>query len=140
VHPRYLDRQALIACWREALLAQAVIDRPAGGYGHHPQLERFRDTPQPAGTVAAYLSGLADEADARGYRFVRAKILPFEPSPGAIPVTVGQLRYEWGHLTAKLERRSPDVAARWGDVIAPEPHPLFRAVDGPVEPWERPKS
>ena len=25
LHPQHLDRQALIACWRETLLAQAVI-------------------------------------------------------------------------------------------------------------------
>ena len=41
---------------------------------NHPQLIRFRAHPQPLEAVAAYLSGLADEADARGYSFNRALI------------------------------------------------------------------
>ena len=36
VHPRYLDRQALVACWREGLLAQLVITTTRGGYSNHP--------------------------------------------------------------------------------------------------------
>jgi len=42
LHPKYLDRQGLTACWREALLAQAVLNGATRGYTRHPQLVRFR--------------------------------------------------------------------------------------------------
>ena len=41
LHPQYLDPQGLVALWREALLAQAVLRGKTSGYKHHPQLERF---------------------------------------------------------------------------------------------------
>jgi hypothetical protein len=47
LHPRYLDRQEITACWREALLAQAVLEGGTRGYTRHPQLERFRTEPDP---------------------------------------------------------------------------------------------
>lgn len=45
--PAHLDRQGLVACWREALLAQAVLTGRTRGCRHHPQLERFRVMPGP---------------------------------------------------------------------------------------------
>jgi hypothetical protein len=42
IHPRYLDSQGLVALWREALLARAVLRGETRGYRHHPQLIRFR--------------------------------------------------------------------------------------------------
>jgi hypothetical protein len=158
LHPRYLDRQGLTACWREALLAQAVLAGRTRGYRSHPQLERFRATPDPIQTVGAYLSAVADEASARGYSFDRARIeaLPSidetrpgnaseavdgsEPERRGVPivtVTRGQLDLEWQHLLAKLRERSPELAARWQPTGDPEPHPLLTVVPGDVEPWER---
>nr|WP_253280607.1 pyrimidine dimer DNA glycosylase/endonuclease V [Arcanobacterium phocae] len=42
IRPSQLDRAALIAGWREGLLAQKVLAGLTKGYRHHPQLERFR--------------------------------------------------------------------------------------------------
>jgi hypothetical protein len=42
LHPRYLDARGLVALWREALLAQKVLQGATRGYRHHPQLARFR--------------------------------------------------------------------------------------------------
>lgn len=138
VHPQYLDRQGLTATWREALLAQKVLAGATRGYRHHPQLIRFRadDDAVSAGRIAAYLHALADEADARGYRFDRARIS--EPAGPADPIEVtdGQLAHEWTHLLAKLAARSPADLTRWGDVVVPEPHPCFVVVSGPVAEWE----
>ena len=47
VRPSLLDRAALVACWREALLAQQVLAGLTRGYTRHPQLERFRDAADP---------------------------------------------------------------------------------------------
>jgi hypothetical protein len=137
LHPRYLDRQGLTACWREALLAQAVLADRTRGYRAHPQLRRFRSAADPTGAVCWYLHGIADEADARSFRFDRSRIdRPAIPVP-PLNVTTGQLDYEWSWLRQKLADRSPEVLARWEVVLRPEPHPSFVAVDGPVEAWER---
>ncbi|EYT54884.1 pyrimidine dimer DNA glycosylase [Leucobacter sp. UCD-THU] len=141
LHPRHLDRMGLLACWRETLLAQAVLAGRTRGYRNHPQLERFRAQPDPLAAVGAYLGVVAQEAHSRGYRFDAARIL--SPTPvgelgAAIPVARGQLDYEWQHLGRKLRERSPDDAARWEAAGGPSTHPLFREVPGGVEPWERP--
>jgi hypothetical protein len=130
-----LDRQALVACWRESLLAQAVLAGRTRGYTHHPQLDRFRGDDGLA-LIGAYLSELALEADHRGYRFDRTRILHPGVSPRLLTVTSGQLSYEWRHLLAKMETRSPDRWAEWNHSV-PEPHPLFRVIPGPVEHWEK---
>ena len=136
VHPGSLDRAGLVACWRESLLAQAVLTGATVGYRRHPQLERFRAEPDPVAAVGAYLTGLADEADARSYRFDRSRVVaPGAPHP-VMAVADGQLAHEWVHLGRKLAARSPDDARRWA-ATAPQPHPLFHVVAGPVASWER---
>ncbi|WP_306231671.1 pyrimidine dimer DNA glycosylase/endonuclease V [Agrococcus beijingensis] len=134
LHPGLLDRQGLTACWREALLAQAVIAGRTRGYTRHPQLERFLAQPDPLASVGAYLSAVADAAEARGYRFDRSRIDRPGPAP-VIIVSDGQLQHEWRHLRAKLAQRSPE---RLGLARRPVPHPLFLVEPGPVAPWERP--
>lgn len=135
--PVQLDRAALVAGWREGLLAQAVLLGRTRGYTRHPQLERFRELSSPERGVATWLLGLADEADRRGYRFDRTRVVP-DPDPSLrMTVTDGQLGYEWQHLVAKCELRSPDWARDLADQ-QPRPHPLFDVVAGPLADWERP--
>lgn len=74
IHPRYLDPPGLVALWREALLARAVLEERTRGYRRHPQLERFRAEPDPVAAIAAYLRCVHDEAVARGYAFDRRKL------------------------------------------------------------------
>lgn len=145
LHPQHLDRSGLTGCWRESLLAQAVLAGRTRGYRSHPQLVRFRAQPDPIAAVGAYLEALADEATARGYHFDRARI-DARPDPaaqswaGTIPVTTGQLADEWEHLLAKLERRDPDRYEAAKALAAPSAHPLFTVEPGPIEPWERRKA
>lgn len=136
VHPRYLDRQGLVALWREALLARAVLRGQTRGYRRHPQLERFRAHQTPRGAISAYLAGVHAEATARGYVFDAGKIGPRRRA-GPIAVTAGQVQHEWRHLLAKLARRTPALGERLAAVETPDCHPLFHVVPGPVEPWER---
>ncbi|WP_022892187.1 pyrimidine dimer DNA glycosylase/endonuclease V [Agromyces subbeticus] len=137
LHPRYLDRQGLTACWREALLAQAVLEGATRGYTRHPQLERFRELPDATGAIGDYLAGVAEEATARGYRFDASKVHRRSAAPIRIEVASGQLALEWSHLRAKLAARSPELAQQWTSLEVAEPHPLFDVVDGPVASWER---
>lgn len=137
LHPEYLDARGLVAVWREALLAQAVLRGATRGYRHHPQLARFRRRRSPAGAVAEYLRHVYAEALARGYRFDR-DLIGSVAARGRIPVTRGQLEHERAHLKAKLAQRDPERAARCEAVAIPVPHPLFRVVPGGVESWEGP--
>lgn len=136
LHPQYLDPQGLVALWREALLARAVLKGATRGYRHHPQLQRFQAQPSPVSSINAYLAGVLEEATHRGYRFDRRRFGPCRPVR-PIPVTEGQLRYEWNHLLRKLSSRSPELYRRWRDVSHPRCHPLFELHPGPVEAWER---
>ena len=135
LHPEYLDARGLVALWREALLAQAVLRGATRGYRHHPQLARFRRRRSPAGAIAEYLRHVHAEALARGYRFDR-DLIASAGTRGRIRVTRGQLEHEWAHLKVKLRRRDPARAARYESVF-PAPHPLFSIVPGGVEAWER---
>jgi hypothetical protein len=136
LHPHYLDAKGLTAVWREGLLAQQVLRGATRAWRRHPQLARFQALPSPVAGVAAYLRYVLVEAERRGYHFDRAKIARTRPVP-PLPVTRGQLRYELDHLRAKLAARDPRALAALGDVAEPRPHPLFYAVPGGVEPWER---
>src|SRR5215212_2923235 len=100
IHPRYLDVKGLLAAWREALLAQKVLEDRTKGYRHHPQLKRFRASADPVGAIASYLLDIHSEADARGYSFSEDKINPARFN-GTIDCTRGQLLYEWNHLKRK---------------------------------------
>lgn len=136
LHPKYLDPQGLVALWREALLAQAVLQGNTAGYRAHPQLERFRAQRSPIAAIGAYLLAVYSEASARNYSFDRAKIAVVKRHE-PILVTDGQIHYEWRHLMRKLSERNVALGGRWSSVESPECHPLFQVVRGEVEPWER---
>jgi hypothetical protein len=125
----------LVALWREALLAQKVLAGETRGYRHHPQLQRFCDQPDASGAIAAYPREVRREAERRSYRFDDAKIGRCAESV-EMPVTRGQMDYELAHLCAKLELREPEALQRIEAVSEPEPHQLFRVVEGDVEAWE----
>lgn len=139
IHPSYLDARGLVALWREALLAQAVLLGRTKGYTRHPQLERFRACGAPSAAIAAYLRPIRDEAAARGYAFDERRIARTRRRSPRLPVTRGQLAYEWSHLAEKLARRDPARLAALRVVRRPRAHTLFRVVAGGIAPWERPQ-
>jgi hypothetical protein len=138
IHPEYLDRAGLLALWREALLAQAVLRGRTFGYRNHPQLERFQKQPEPQAAIAVYLQAVWEEAAQRGYRFDRAKIGPLSKLV-KIEVTRGQLEYEWCWLRQKLERRDVERCRAMQEGMSIKAHPLFVVVPGPVADWEKVK-
>jgi hypothetical protein len=139
LHPRYLDAKGLVACWREALLAQKVLSGETRGYRNHPQLFRFRSAPDPMSAIAAFLHEIASEAERRGYSFDVQKIAR-QRAAQRICETRGQLEYEWVHLGRKLELRSPTIADQLCDIQRPQAHPLFRIIPGDVREWEKQSS
>jgi hypothetical protein len=136
IHPKYLDAQGLVALWREALLAQAVLRGRTKGYRHHPQLDRFKAQLAPRSAINAYLSAIHSESLRRGYSFDARKVGPVRSRP-RMQATSGQLAHEWRHLLRKLRSRSPSIYRQWRRIETPEPHRLFRIVSGPVAQWER---
>ncbi len=136
MHPKHLDARGLVALWREALLAQAVLLGRTRGYTRHPQLTRFLASPNPVAAIGSYLDAVHDESMARGYEFDHARIVPHEPAE-RINETRGQLEYEWDHLRAKLTLRSPQWFNEHCARTQPVAHPLFRMRSGGVRAWER---
>ena len=137
LHPKYLDPQGLVALWREALLAQAVLQGRTKGYKHHPQLRRFQESPSPRRYIAAYLKAVHAEATRRGYSFDGSKIgHATRIHARSLRVTRAQLEYERKHLDAKLKKRSPKWRQQLPAAKRSEPHPLFRTVRGEVADWE----
>jgi len=67
IHPEYLDVKGLVAVWRETLLAHHVLSGLTKGYTNHPQLNRFKATPDPVDCIDYYLSVVYQEAQKRGY-------------------------------------------------------------------------
>lgn len=105
------------------------------GYRNHPQLARFRGCDDPIMAIDRYLAEILDEALRRGYHFDGTKIGPCDRS-FRLPVTDGQLLYEWQHLQHKLRIRAPHlhVGSYPGFV---EPHPMFVVTHGEIEKWEK---
>ena len=136
LHPKYLDSQGLVALWREALLAQAVLRGETRGYRSHPQLDRFKSDSAPLSAMSLYLKAIHAEAEARGFSFDKSKIRPTRKQV-MLSVTSGQMEYEWSHLLAKLVVRNPALHRTWRETKVPAPHPLFKVRAGGVESWER---
>jgi IS30 family transposase len=143
ISPFYRDNKGLTACWREGLLALAILQGKTKGYTHHPQLERFRATHDPAHTVSNYLHYICDEADSRHYHFDRLKLLPLQ-NVGLLTVTDQQVRYEWKLLSYKIYQRTgisalPLIDQANIDDLQKVVHPLFKVIPGPIESWEKVK-
>ncbi|NGX09057.1 pyrimidine dimer DNA glycosylase/endonuclease V [Mycobacteroides franklinii] len=137
LHPGNLDAKGLVACWRETLLAQKVLQGRTRGYRNHPQLDRFKSLELPLAGIGAYLVGLIDEADRRGYQFNRDLIdVPAATLEPLIDVHRGQLAYERWLLDTKLAQRDPDLLAA-ENPLRLHPHPIFRPVRGEIEGWEK---
>lgn len=136
LHPRYLDRQGLVALWREGLLAQAVLRGQTRGYTRHPQLDRFRRQQAPVRALVYYLQEIQSEATRRGYKFDRSK-LARGGDVVKIDVTEGQLAFEWQHLLHKIRTRDEAWLGQMDVANHPTPHPLFCVVKGDIEDWEK---
>ncbi|MBN2038878.1 MAG: hypothetical protein JW864_02485 [Spirochaetes bacterium] len=136
IHPKYLDAKGIVALWREALLAQKVLQGKTKGYTNHPQLIRFRNSADPPGMIGAYLEEVYKESLARGYNFNFTKIYKTGYRL-RINVNRGQLMYEFSHLKNKLKIRDGVAFNRIKSVDYIEANPAFNVVEGDVESWER---
>ena len=135
-HPKYLDSKGLVALWREALLAQAVLKGQTKAYARHPQLIRFQQSRTPVRGIAAYLRIVHAEGSRRGFKFDIDKIAR-GGHVECISVTRGQIKYEWDHFMAKLLKRDIQRFIHLKSVRKIDSHPLFKIIQGGVEDWEK---
>lgn len=133
IHPMYLDRQGLLAVWREGLLAKKVLQGATKGYKNHPQLDRFKNAHNPLAAIDLYLVYIASEALKRGYNFDLSKAK--RTNHPKISVTDEQIAFERQHLYNKLKARDTDRLKKLEKI--PKVHPLFVVVSGSVEEWEK---
>lgn len=136
LHPKYLDSIGLVALWRESLLARKVLQGQTKGYRNHPQLTRFQETDFPINAVENYLMAVYEESRQRGFGFSPGKIDLSTSPVDRIPLTRGQLQYEWKHLMQKLMKRNPVLYENQSSLTHIDAHPLFRVVEGDISPWE----
>jgi nitroimidazol reductase NimA-like FMN-containing flavoprotein (pyridoxamine 5'-phosphate oxidase superfamily) len=136
LHPRYLDHKGLVALWREGLLAQRVIRGETKGYKNHPQVERFKKTKNPVGSITSYLLEIYSESQNRGYNFDREKITG-KRSNNTMRVNRGQLEFELDHLKSKLKKRDKIKYKQIMAVRNPETNPVFIKTEGDIESWEK---
>ncbi len=135
INPKYLDAKGLVAFWREALLAQNVLLGKTKGYTNHSQLMRFKMFEKPEVIIATYLQTILDEALKRGYKFDKSKIMS-KVTQEKIPVTAGQIDYEFQHLLKKLQKRDMELYEQFKTLEDIEVNPLFFKIEGEVESWE----
>jgi hypothetical protein len=137
----WLDSIGLVALWREALLAKAVLKNSTEGYKNHPQLVRFREYHEPLRAINTYLLRINEEADRRGFAFNAGKIdAALVDKSIRMMISQGQLDYELALLKYKLRNRSIEKYKEIANYEKGEPNDLFVSYKGPVEAWEKTRS
>ncbi|MEM0243547.1 MAG: pyrimidine dimer DNA glycosylase/endonuclease V [Candidatus Aenigmatarchaeota archaeon] len=138
IHSKYLDRIGLIAEWREGLLAQKVLLGKTKGYKNHPQLIRFKNYEDPVLAIGTFLFHVYLEGKRRNFSFDKSKIVKFdEKLEKIIPITKGQIEYEFKLLRYKISKREGRIIKEDGKI---EVKPIFYEIDGPLESWEKVKN
>jgi len=138
LHPKYLDKFGLLGLWREGLLAQKVLLGKTKGYRNHPQLIRFKKTKDPILYIGTYLYYVYLEGKRRGYNFNKDKIIKYDLKL-KMPVTIGQINFEFHHLLKKLKVRDMKKYEEIRNEKTIEPNPIFYIIDGDIEEWEKDK-
>ncbi len=158
IHPQYLDRQGLIACWREGLGAVKALEAWRSGrvcgYQNHPQLLRFKEATRPVELLVRYMQEVRLEGVSRGYNLdeERLKLAAGEKVIASgkglgkrIPVTAGQIAYEAGYLLpTKMQRRRSGIEPQRYKLLAEDYSKgeirlnfVFSLEPGAVADWEK---
>jgi len=137
LHPKYLDSKGLVALWREALLAQKVLEGETKGYKNHPQLKRFKEYSDSLEAIGCFLVYIFEEGKKRGYNFNKEKIKNFNSCKEIIEVNNKQITYEFEHLKNKLlirDSKKYEQLINIKEKIAV--NPIFKMIKGYIEDWE----
>jgi uncharacterized protein (UPF0297 family) len=102
-------------------------------------LVRFKQFPSPIKAIESYLHFVYEEGKKRGYNFERKKLSIKRPLRVIIPVSSGQVAFEFCHLKRKLKERDRKVykSLRREKVNNLDLNPVFYLVSGGIEEWEK---
>ena len=136
IHPKFLHYRFLNGLWRNGLTAKKELIAKDGNIGEVPDLERFKQVKKPLPVLNHYLYCVWKEAKSRGYKYDISKIDVVKEPPWRMTVTKNQLRHEWSILLKACKEKYPDhyKLIKKQRLI---PHPMFRAVKGPIESWDK---
>ena len=141
LHPQYLDQKGLGGQWEEGIIAQNTLFFQEGKYLNYPVLHRVKAHQEPVAWIGMYLNEILKEANVnRGYNYNDQLIKQLKPTL-PMPVTRGQLYYEWTLLQGRLQKRDPvKMSLNDGvDINNIKANPMFYVIDGDIEDWERVK-
>lgn len=136
IHPKYLDKIGLLACWREWLLALNVLAWNTKGYKNHPQLNRFKNTVNPINYINVYLTEIYKEAINRNYNFDSTKINTNIEITEKIEIKLWQIEYEFSWLMYKLKIRNKEKYNQFKNTKNIEVNPIFEIISWWIESWE----
>lgn len=87
-------------------------------------------------SINQYLTSVYKNSLERGYHFNKNKVNP-NFIPTKLTVTDKQIKFEMEHLLTKMETRDPERFHKLSRKVKIDAHPLFRIIDGEIEPWEK---
>ncbi len=99
-------------------------------------MKRFRAHPDEQKAITMYLLQIWNESRMRGYNFDIGKIGEISRIE-KIPVTRGQLLFEFDLLSKKLKSRNCEKYQELLSVKEIECHPFFEIIEGDIEEWEK---
>jgi hypothetical protein len=115
--------------------------RKTKGWKNHPQLARFKNHIVPVSAIGFYLFIIHKEGCKRGYSYDKSKISKIVEKIDMIRISKGQLAYEFEILKRRVKGRNHTFFLKLLEFgkneSYPKPHPLFQAIDGNVELWEK---
>ena len=141
IHPKYLDRQGLVALWREGIGALRELERPVerkSNYYKHPQLTPFKNSSQSIPFLKQYLFYVYLEAVNRGYKFNLTKLnmTKYDMKCG-IELSTKQIKFEYVHLKDKLMNRRSKLFLRRlpNNFYNMSVNPVFTVIDNDELYW-----
>lgn len=148
IHPKYLDPSGFGGLWNESNIASKCLYgqtdtwKRKNAWINHSQLDRFKFHFNPKSAISFYRLIVFADSLRRSYNYNIRLIQPLENIPDRIPVTEGQVLYEFTELYRRIEKRCPayipviqEYIEKSGGEI--DVHPLFYVVNGVIEPWEK---
>lgn len=135
LHPKFLYPQALNTLWRSGILARKILLGEVTKTTNYPHLDRFKGANNPIKCLDHYMYFVLQEALERGYKYDPSKITIVKEFSWRMTTTKNQLRYEWKLLWRRVKEKHPDYLLKMKKE-AMTPHPFFRQIKGPVDPWE----
>lgn len=138
IHPKYLNRKELSACWHDGLRALKVLSEPEKYQRFYEGLSVFRVQSEPVYALAKYLQAIGKEGVKRGLQ-MDLSLLPEVPKDFRlkIPVSEERIASERKLLTKRLAGLGRWHLRKFQSMLPGRTNPLFFVQnDNHPSPWE----